>query len=62
MKILIEVESKEEARLIRTALADKETRALVKVIGTLLPLKSDRTRVRVLKFAADSLAENAEGW
>ena len=57
MKTTIEVEDRKEATLIRRALEDKETRALVKVMGALLALPSDRARLRTLRFAQDYLDE-----
>jgi hypothetical protein len=54
MKSWIEVEDYEEAQLIREGLRDGQVRALVKVMGTLRPLPSDRRR-RVLQYVVDKL-------
>lgn len=43
----IEVKDEEEARLIRRGLEDPATRALVKIMGALLPLP-ERSRADVL--------------
>lgn len=59
MKASIEVESRKEADLIKTALDDPTTRAFVQVVGALLPL-SQRARARVLGFVKDELDEAAE--
>jgi hypothetical protein len=53
----IEVEDEEEAVLIRRALSDPQTRVLVKVMGALLALPTDRARRRALTFVSDHLAE-----
>lgn len=58
MKTTIEVKDRKEAQLIKTALADPATRALVMVMGALLPLRSDRARARVLAYVSDKLNEN----
>jgi hypothetical protein len=57
MKIKIEVKDEKEGQAIKRALGDDKTRALVVLVGTLLTLDSDRARLRVLKFVADSLDE-----
>jgi hypothetical protein len=57
MKIKIEVEDDREALAIKTALDNKETRALVLTMGHLLRLRSDKARARVLNFVADALEE-----
>lgn len=59
MKTQIEVADRKEAELIKRALADKQTRALVKIIGVLLPL-SQRSRERALNYATDLLDERGE--
>lgn len=59
MKATINVESKKEADLIKTALDDPTTRAFVQVVGALLPL-SPRARQRVMDFVTDKLAEETE--
>lgn len=61
MKAYIEVADREEADMIRRGLADPAVRALVKVIGTLSKLPSDRARARVLRHVDDRLdEENAQ--
>ncbi len=61
MKASIDVADRKEAEQIRRALADPQTRALVKVMGELLRLPSDRARERVLRFVDDHLdEENAQ--
>lgn len=50
-------ESIKEANLIRRGLADPTVRALVKVIGALAALPTDRARVRALRLVEDRLAE-----
>jgi len=52
MKASIEVTDRQEATRIRTALDHPETRALVNVIGALLPLEP-ADRHRVLVFVGD---------
>ena len=59
MRTRIEVKDRDEAKLIKQGLKDEKTRALVKVMGALMPLPSDRARSRVLHFVADKLAEDA---
>lgn len=59
MKATIDVKDRAEADRVRTALADPETRALVNVLGALLPL-SERERKRALTFVADKLAEDRD--
>lgn len=56
MKTQIEVKNRDEARMIKAALDDPPTRALVKIIGALLPL-NDRGRMRVLNYVDDVLEE-----
>jgi hypothetical protein len=56
MKARIEVADRKEAELIKRALEDKQTRALVKIIGALLPL-SQRARLRTLNYVDDILQE-----
>jgi len=60
MKASIEVESKKEAELIRAGLNDPSTRALVKVMGALSVLPSDRARTRVLNMVSDYFDEQDE--
>lgn len=57
MKAAIEVADRKEAELIRAGLSDPATRALVKVMGALKPLESDRARMRALEFVADHFDE-----
>lgn len=59
MKATIEVTSRQEADLIKTALDDPMTRAFVQVVGAILPL-SPPVRKRVMTFVEDKLAEDAE--
>lgn len=59
MKATIDVESRKEADLIKTALDDPQTRAFVQVVGALLPL-SERARARVMQFVSDKLEEDRE--
>jgi hypothetical protein len=59
MKARIEVANRREAELIKRALDDEQTRALVKIIGALLPL-SGRARLRVLNYVDDILQEKKE--
>ena len=61
MKASIEVESKKDAELIRKGLEDPATRALVKVMGALSTLPSDRSRKRVMTHVMDYFAERDEG-
>jgi hypothetical protein len=60
MKASIEVESKKDAELIRKGLEDPATRALVKVMGALTTLPSDRSRRRVMTHVMDFFAEQDE--
>lgn len=57
MKTKIEVENRKEAKLIRAGLADPQTRALVKVVGALAALPSERAKRRVMRFVEDHFAE-----
>ncbi len=57
MKAQIEVADRKEAELIRRGLLDPTTRAMVKVMGALAPLPSDRSKARVLRFVEDHFAE-----
>jgi hypothetical protein len=57
MKARIDVKNRKEAEAIKRGLEDKETRALVVLMGLLLPLPSNRSRVHVLRFVDDTLAE-----
>ena len=57
MKTEIEVTSREEARLIKAGLSDPATRALVAVIGALLPFPK-RAQARMLSFVADQCGES----
>ena len=57
MNASITVRDRKEADTIRRALKEPDVRAFVLVIGTLLPLPSDRARMRVLNFVRDQLAE-----
>ncbi len=59
MKTTIEVKNRAEAKAIKRGLSDPATYALVLVIGSLLPLASDRARHRVLRFVADQASEEA---
>lgn len=61
MRSSIEVESKKEAELIRKGLEDPATRALVKIVGVLSYLPSDRSRRRVMAHVTDYLSEQNEG-
>ena len=60
MKATIDVNSREEARLIRAGLADESTRALVKIIGALAPIPGERAKRRVLNFVIDSMQDSGE--
>jgi DUF1009 family protein len=57
MKTRIEVKNHKEAVAIKRALDDKETRALVLVIGYILAVEGNRGRQRVLEYVADVLEE-----
>jgi hypothetical protein len=57
MKVMIDVKDRREGAAIKCALEDKALRALVVTVGNLLPLKSDRSRGRVLRYVADELDE-----
>lgn len=59
MKATIDVESRKEADLIKTALDDPTTRAIVQILGALLPL-SPRARTRVMQFVTDRLDEEKQ--
>ena len=59
MRVSIDVKDKAEADAVRVAMADPETRALVLIVGTLLP-HTPRTQKRVLSFVADHVAEQRE--
>jgi len=53
MRATIEVEDREEAKLIRRGLADKETRALVKVMGALDKLPNKNMKIPTMNFIRD---------
>lgn len=57
MKAGVEVADRKEANLIRRGLADPETRALVKTMGALLTMPTDRARARALWFVQDQFEE-----
>lgn len=57
MQTRIEVQDTDEAKLLKSGLADEGTRALVKIIGALAPLESDRAKRRVLGFVRDHFDE-----
>jgi hypothetical protein len=59
MKLSIEVRDKQERDAIRRAIEDSEVRAIVVVIGTLLPF-SDRARQRMITYVANAIAYNGE--
>lgn len=61
MKVAIEVETREQAGMVKTAMADCTVRAFVLVSGALLSLPSDRARRRVLALIQDRLDEEATG-
>jgi len=61
MKTKIEVKDRKEGDLIRVGLEDPETRALVKVMGALHKLPTDRARVRTLRFVSDMIDEGVIG-
>jgi hypothetical protein len=56
MRAAIDVTDRHEADRIKAALEDETMRAVVNIVGLLLPL-SHRARRRVLAFAIDKLAE-----
>ena len=72
MKITIDVADRKEAEQIRRGLADPQTRAVVRLMGILLPLKSKEVQVKVLRTvqcvlaAEDQAAEDRKlevaGW
>jgi hypothetical protein len=53
MKAKIEVADRDEAKRIRIALTDPATRALVNVLGALLPLPDKRAQERILDWVSD---------
>jgi hypothetical protein len=57
MKATIDVEDRKEGELIKAGLDDEPTRALVKIMGALAPLPSDRAKLRVLNFVRDFFDE-----
>lgn len=60
MTTRIAVKDGREAQAVRVAMADPQVRAFVVVMGTLLQLKTDAARRRVLTFVADQCAEEGE--
>jgi len=60
MRAGIDVESRDEADLIRKGLEDPAVRALVKVMGALSALPSDRAKKRVMAHVIDYFEEQAE--
>lgn len=59
MKATIEVRDRKEADAIRAGLEDPMTRAMVTIIGVLLPL-TPRARTRVMSYVTDKLDEDRE--
>ncbi len=57
MKIRIDVATRREGDAIRAGLTDPQVRAFVTVMGTLLRLPSDRSRVRLLRWITDKTDE-----
>jgi hypothetical protein len=60
MKASIVVADRKEAALIIAGLSDPVTRAVVKIVGALQPLPTDKARRRVLRWAAEKLEEERE--
>lgn len=60
MKKTIDVKDRNEGNAIALALEDPTTRAMVTMVGYLLPL-SPKQRERVLAFVADKLSDETEG-
>jgi hypothetical protein len=58
VKTSIDVATRAEGQQIRDGLADPRVRALVRVMGVLARLPSDRSRARVLRFVDDKFAED----
>lgn len=56
-KRAIEVANKREAEMVRVAMGDPAARALVVMLGALLGLESDRSRLRVMSYVKDYFAE-----
>ncbi len=59
MKAKIEVADRKEAQQIRRGLADPEVRALVKIMGVMLPLP-DGAKRRSLRWARDWVNEQVQ--
>lgn len=59
MKIEIEVKDEAEARALKTALSDPETRALAVTVGLLLPM-TPRARKRTMHYVTDAVDEMRE--
>lgn len=57
MKTFIEVSDRKEAKLIRLGLNDRQTRTLVKIMGALATLPSDRRRIAALTYVKEYLDE-----
>ena len=57
MKAKITVSNRREAALIRQGLKDAPTRALLKIIGALVPFPQ-RSRIRILEYVEDRLADS----
>jgi len=57
MKTTIEVSDRKEGELIKRGLEDPAARALIKVIGALQDLPSDRARARTMHWVIDHFAE-----
>jgi hypothetical protein len=60
VKTTIDVKDRGEGERIKTALEHPTTRAMVNVVGSLLPLRNDDIRRRVLAMVKDQLDEDAE--
>lgn len=57
MKVAIEVKDRKEAEAVKAAMGDPTTRAMVLVVGYLMPL-SQRARRRVLSWMANKLEDD----
>ena len=60
MKTRIEVSDRKEAKLISAGIRDPQTRALVKVMGALAMLPTERAERRMMRYVQDHFAEQDE--
>ncbi len=58
MKVAIEVKDRSEGDRVKAAMEDPTTRAMVNVVGALMPL-STKAQSRVMRYVAEKLEDDA---